>query len=656
MVAFLQPTLRLPYLGDDVFNANIDGWIGYEHLSLGQALVRFLDFTNVHAGRFYPIWSLLTFGEFHFVHSVVALKILVIASILANAFTLYVFLRLVAPMLAIPALALLPATWQLRFFDDPILQASLDMQLTLEFVLIAAIALVLFLQNGRIAALALGVALYACACMTYEPAYALFPAFGMLAWSYSRATRSSIMLAIAYGLPAVALAGITYWIHATHPVPAHSQHDLNFVFGPFVRTLGVNALGAIPLSYYVFNPQHFFDGPFVLWSRFFRSPAEWMVFSLAFLATFLAYRRMKSFAWPRPALVFALGLWLLSGTLISLSPLWQRELTPGQAYVTGYLADFGVAIILSALSLWCVAALPGSFGRLSLAICVAIVTVATFDANAVATARYAPWWNMTIPFGLESGLLAAAKSGATVYLDASYPTQTRFTNDTWHAKYFLYRRTDRVFFAKPLADLTLGSPEHAFVVRAKTEGFDRGVAVAGSMTAVAPGPDGTPLALMDRATRYVRSPGASANLSQWSSSCGALPIDNILEAVPSATILAYSNAFYEKESDGTATWRWASRSSYFDVFNPTAKLRLVRLTFSVRPVSPAFIHIVAPFVRLARRAGADIPIAGNLLVPPHSRARITVYSDGRPAAHPPDPRSVLYEVRNAHLIEPSCKH
>ena len=119
-------------------------------------------------------------------------------------------------------------------------------------------------------------------------------------------------------------------------------------------------------------------------------------------------------------------------------------------------------------------------------------------------------------------------------------------------------------------------------------------------------------------------------------------------------MLAYSNAFYEEESDGTATWRWASGSSHFDVFNPTAKPRLVRLTFSVRPINLASIHIVAPALRLARLTGGDVPVATTLLVSSQSRVRVSVISDGTPTAHPPDPRHVLYEVRNARLAEPSC--
>lgn len=69
-LVFLWPTLRLPYLGDDVFNANVDGWMGYERLSPGTGFARFFVLTNAEAGRFYPLWSLLTFGEFHFIHGV----------------------------------------------------------------------------------------------------------------------------------------------------------------------------------------------------------------------------------------------------------------------------------------------------------------------------------------------------------------------------------------------------------------------------------------------------------------------------------------------------------------------------------------------------------------------------------------------------------
>src|ERR1700677_4775503 len=86
-VAFLAPTLRMPFLGDDTFNNYLDGWIGYEHLTPSLGLAQLFQAGNVASGRFYPIFTALLFGEYHFIHSVEVVKWLVVAAIIANGLT-----------------------------------------------------------------------------------------------------------------------------------------------------------------------------------------------------------------------------------------------------------------------------------------------------------------------------------------------------------------------------------------------------------------------------------------------------------------------------------------------------------------------------------------------------------------------------------------
>jgi hypothetical protein len=57
------------------------------------------------------------------------------------------------------------------------------MQLALEFVLLAALFAVRYVRNPKPPALWASFASYACACLTYEPMYALAPAFAALIWT-----------------------------------------------------------------------------------------------------------------------------------------------------------------------------------------------------------------------------------------------------------------------------------------------------------------------------------------------------------------------------------------------------------------------------------------------------------------------------------------
>lgn len=92
IATFLWPTLRAPWTGDDTFNNYLDGWMQYEHLTAAQAFDRLFEMENLRRGHFYPIFSLLLFSEFHFIHSVVLMKVLVLVAIAVNALTLYVLL------------------------------------------------------------------------------------------------------------------------------------------------------------------------------------------------------------------------------------------------------------------------------------------------------------------------------------------------------------------------------------------------------------------------------------------------------------------------------------------------------------------------------------------------------------------------------------
>jgi len=124
------------FLEDDTFNSYVDGWMGYEHLSFWHAVSLMSGASNTGNGRFYPVFPLLMVGEFHLVHSVALMKALVVAAILLNALTFWLLLRRIVPSLATPALVLLPAVLQIRFYHDPIVGFSLHMQLALEFALL----------------------------------------------------------------------------------------------------------------------------------------------------------------------------------------------------------------------------------------------------------------------------------------------------------------------------------------------------------------------------------------------------------------------------------------------------------------------------------------------------------------------------------------
>ena len=362
LVAFLWPTVRLPYLGDDMMNAYIDGWIGYEHLSVTDAFVRFIS-SEAPQGRFYPFFALLVFSLYHGIHNLAITKLLVLGACIANAATLYALLRLLAPPLALPTIALLPATWQIRYFHDPIIQFSLHMQLAAEFVLLALIGLALYRNRGSGVFLFLGAAAFTGACLTYEPTYAFGLLFVALVPPLVNGVRRRLIALAAFVGPVLACATVAFSFRARYPLPADDQHAVHLALTPIAHTLALQSLGSIPMVYRLLNPDSAFGGM----TPSFRT-SDLAIGTIAFLALALAYgaatpplgeRCPESLRFPvRRTILFALLAWLLSGIVIACSPRWQATLLPGLAYLPVYFAEPAVAVILAAIGLQTVRIMP----------------------------------------------------------------------------------------------------------------------------------------------------------------------------------------------------------------------------------------------------------------------------------------------------------
>ncbi len=656
LVAFLAPTLRLPYLGDDTFNSFLDGWIGYERLTLAQALVQFYDATSVGNGRFYPLFTAVVFFDFHVFHDVRSVKALVLAAIVANAITLYVVLRMLAPRLALPAVALLPASLQIRYFHDPIVSFSLHMQTAAEFVLVALACFAAYVRLGRnVAWLVGGLVAFACACLTYEPTYPFALVFAGVGAACVRPRVRGVALGGLFCIPPIVCAAVAFAVRAAHPLAAGDQHAVAASGLPVASAFGNQALAAIPLSYRLFDPGHVFAGAELSWGR-----AVWIVAGLAAVAVFAALRRAAAERTRTPAglrtagtaAAIAVLACLLSGAIVAFSPRWQRELVPGLGYLPVYFADVAMAVLLACIADAIVAVLP--FGSLAVALIAAVIVGETYRANAAAIAIYAPW-NDTLPRALDRGLLRAAPAGATVYLDASYPGDAVFDPSTWNAKYFLYDHTGARYDARPLASLAGNAQPGGYVLLGFTNGFDSGTAIAGPIVATRPSQNGSPV-FVDSILRFTRDGGGSERLETWSSSCGPVSAQSVLDGSPSAVQVAYPAAFFAEEHDAKEHWRWAAASTSLAIVNPTARSRTVRLRFALRyaqagarvSVSGAGLHVRAV------ASAADLPIVTSLTLRPRETATIALTSDGTPRVRPPDTRALLFQVRDAEVEEPGC--
>jgi hypothetical protein len=638
----------MPYLGDDVFNAYLDGWLGYEHLSLGEGFARFFTITNTDVGRFYPVFPFIMFFDFHVVHDVTVLKAVVLAAIVANALTFYALVRAIAPSLALPALVVLPATLQLRFFHDAILQFSLHMQVAFEFALLGMLCVVVFARSRRIVLAVLSVTACALAALTYEATYAYAVIYVFLAGTLVPDVRARIRLCIAYVLVPLGCCAIVLAVRTRVPVASGGSYAVNLDAAAVAHTVWLQILGALPLSYAFWNPTGFLPPLPQLWDGL----ACWGVAGIEFgLALAVLLRVGPARDGGREGTAFVLGTLLvtLSGIPIAVLARWQRELGPGLAYTPVYFETFGMALVIAAFGFAVVRRLPRVTSAVVLALAAAFLAGTTYGANGLVLAHYVGW-SMVVPRALDAGLLSNARTGDTVYLDDSYPAHAMKT-----ASYYLLKHTHERLTARRQVDLPAIVGPGTFALDGSVEDFKTGRVVAGRIVSVVRvAGENVPLVLSAR--RFVAGAGG-ATLDTIRSRCGLLPLANLRDDIPSALLVRYGDAFSFPERDGDATFRWASEAGRVFVDNPTARARRATVSFDVRPAA-ATSHVSVrsgTFVLDRESRGGDVPATLAVDVPAHASTAISIDSDGPPVPGNPGGRILRYQIRGLRLAEPGCE-
>ena len=527
---------------------------------------------------------------------------------------------MLAPDAALSTLALFPATLQIRFFFDPIVQFSLHMQVALELVLLGLVGLAAYVRFGRrFALLVAAVVAYTGACLIYEPTYAFALLFVATAIVSIPLRRRQIAIAAAFIAPPLLCAGVAFWLRAQHPLPPGDQHSIHASLGPVVSTFVTQALGAIPFSYRVYDPGHIFP----VSDRW--SDATWLVAIMAFLILAVALRdtRIKP---PRDVAVASIAAlaWLLSGVIVAFSPRWQVELSPGLAYIPVYFGDAAMAVLL-ACALRAIASLSRPLAPYAVAVVGASIIASTYSSNTQAMARYESW-NTTLPRALDSRVLRAPE-GAIVFLDASYPAQTIFTPSTWNAKYYLYYHTGVRYDAQPLTALPRTVPPRAFVVIGFTQGFVSGTAIGGAINGATTSTAGV-VPLVSSVERF--TPDTSQRLSQWVSRCGPVPATGVLNGVASPLTIDYGTSFFPEEQDGPQWWRWSASNAVLVVSNPTDARRVAQLRFTLRPVEPqAHLSIVGEGATIHTVASnSDVNTTVSIAVARGGSVTLRIASDG----------------------------
>jgi hypothetical protein len=651
LAAFFWPTLGLPYLGDDTYNAYIPGLMGNDRLSLAQTYARLFTETNVDVGRFYPIYPALLLFDFVIVHNVVLLKVLVLVAIIANAVTFYILLRGTASAYALLALVALPPAFQIRYFHDPIIQFSLHMQLACEGALLGALGLVAFGRSRRAVYLVLGVVAYAFAALTYEAVYAFVIAYVALAFVSIKDARPRIVAIVSYVSIPVVCSVVAMVFRRYVSVSATSDYAIHLDPGAIVRAIALQTFGVVPASYAALNPSGFLPPFIALLSG---APGAIVLAIVAFVFAVTVFVSLRRRPIPDAGIVFgfAVTIVLLSTPLIALSARWQRDLKPGLAYTPVYFEAFGCALALAVLARVAVSFAPAGIGAVIVSGLFAFVIASTYRANELAMAHYLPW-AMSDPRALDAGILGSIPEHTTVYLDDSYPAQRADANGDAHD--YLYAHTGKRLEPAHLVDLPRVVSPDVVAMEGEIESFSTGRVVAGPIASVKRIADANE-PMVERARVYDETAERRV-LTDWKSSCGPIVLSSLLAGHPSATSLHYDTAMGRPERDGAVSFRWASGPTVLTIANASKIARSIVLDFIVRPARlAAYVRIASgSFAQERLAVTGDVPVRIPATISPHNSLDVRIASDNEPVGTNTDGRVLRYEVRALQLREPACE-
>jgi hypothetical protein len=347
----LVPLLSTGFIADDILNSQIRGHMIQTDRTLWGVTYYYAMLWLRTQGRLFPL-AFYGYSVFYLLGNVLLYKFVVLGVILASIAAFFVFLRRLTRSDLIPAIAvlLLPLMFQFRAMWDPVLAFCAAYPLV---TLLLFCSLNLFLRavdEGDRRALWLAVFLFLWDGLIFEVTYPMFLVYGGVAYlrlkNVKTAARASWpFLAVTLCL---ALASIILRTRATALIGTYQMH---LDVGTVIKTYCVQLLGAVPFSYFFFDPHAVFANRIGKWPAALVQVLPLVVLLAAF--TVLALRRRLSGdtgsrnTTDRPG-ILAIGALLLTipPALISLSPKFQAQ-TWGDAYLPVYLSYFGLCLLLA---------------------------------------------------------------------------------------------------------------------------------------------------------------------------------------------------------------------------------------------------------------------------------------------------------------------
>jgi len=344
----VAPVATSPYRSDDKTNHLIPSEVaGDTALDTLQGYYRVFRETMswwiTHEGRFFPGSTLWTFTVFTVFPTLASYKVFIALLCLTMlALTALVAAVLTRNALVVPvAVVALGSTVTMRAWFDPLDSFSGVVILS---ICLALGATLLLLRGTGWPSIAVAIAMWAYALMTYEVVITFTPVLCLVVWwsrrSWSRAT--------ALLWPTAVVGAVVAVLRSRVETPVGNAYVINLEPWRVLVTYVKQASSSLPLS------QVWYPGA-VAPPSFDPYLTLLMVVVVGIPAAVLllcVVRARPVLTWPSLVVVAFLGaaLWLAPPVLVAISLGWQNELPPGQGYVSVAWGYVGLALL--ATSAW----------------------------------------------------------------------------------------------------------------------------------------------------------------------------------------------------------------------------------------------------------------------------------------------------------------
>ncbi|MBF0549568.1 MAG: hypothetical protein HQK60_03435 [Deltaproteobacteria bacterium] len=354
----LSPALNIGYYSDDASHSTLLGTLQLQHTTLSGFMYQYIKGWIATSGRIFPLGAII-FALFYYIQKVIIYKALIIAMVVLDLVVFYYFVKILTKSVRVACLSLLivPFFFQLRVYHDPIMAFHLLYQLILAYTFGSLIFLIWYLERKKKSLLWLSWAAYCCAVLTYEISYPLcLLHVAIIMWNRRNLILSRRLL-VSLGfvvIPVLVIIPQLLVRHVLHSNGVYEGIQPSFAFGPIIITTLKQAMGAFPLSYFIFAGRGMeLNG------------GEGMVLALLLIVgCFIMFKALVINHGPAnqntPAitaedksatamlvLIIGIILWLCPAAMISLSFKYQREVMWGVPYLPVYISYFGVALLLA---------------------------------------------------------------------------------------------------------------------------------------------------------------------------------------------------------------------------------------------------------------------------------------------------------------------